>query len=283
MILFKKVAAFRKWLDAQQEEGNYAGFVPTMGALHSGHISLVETSRQENPFTVCSIFVNPTQFNDPKDFTKYPVTIEKDILLLEAAGCDVLFLPEFSEIYPNGTKQSYHYELGFLETILEGKFRPGHFQGVCMVVHRLLDIVQPSNLYLGQKDYQQCMVITKLVGLIGKQQEIKLRICPTLREAGGLAMSSRNMRLSKEEKETAVLISQSLTMIRQGLLPGNIIAIQQQASTLLEKAGFKIDYVEIADAATLSPVKVWDGKTELVALVAAYLHEVRLIDNMLLN
>src|SRR5690242_13565632 len=201
MILFKKVIDLRKWLDHQRQTENNIGFVPTMGALHSGHLSLIEASKKENSITVSSIFVNPTQFNDPTDFEKYPVTIEKDIDLLEGIGCDAIFLPSVEEIYPNGTKSVKHYELGYLEKILEGKFRPGHFQGVCMVVERLLEIVEPDKLYLGQKDFQQCMVIRKLISLMGKENTISLEISPTLREPDGLAMSSRNVRLNEEERK----------------------------------------------------------------------------------
>ncbi|MEO6611131.1 MAG: pantoate--beta-alanine ligase [Chitinophagaceae bacterium] len=283
MILFKKTADLRKWLDDQSKKGNLTGFVPTMGALHEGHISLIEASHNENSATVCSIFVNPTQFNDPKDFKKYPVTIETDIAMLEAAGCTALFLPSVEEVYPGGLIAARHYNLGYQETILEGKFRPGHFQGVCQVVHRLLEIVQPSHLYLGQKDYQQCMVITKLTELINKDSTIKIRICPTLREEDGLAMSSRNRRLNKEERRTATAIYQSLRLVKENLHPDNLLSLQQEAQHMLRKAGFTIDYVEIADAEDLSPVVNWDGKKKLVGLVAAFLNEVRLIDNMLLN
>ncbi len=283
MILFKKATDLRKWLDAQSKKGNSIGFAPTMGALHAGHISLVEISKKANPVTVSSIFVNPTQFNDPKDFEKYPITIEKDIAMLEAAGCDVLFLPSVKEMYPEGSDQKMQYDLGYLETILEGKFRPGHFQGVCMVVHRLLEIVQPDNLYLGQKDYQQCMVITKLVDLINKQDKIRVNICPTLREADGLAMSSRNMRLNKEERKTAATIYQGLSFIKENITQQNINTLKKQTQSILEKAGFRVDYVEIAEAANLSPVTTWNENKKTVALIAAFMNDVRLIDNMLLN
>jgi len=282
MILFKKAADLRNWLDVQEEKGNAIGFVPTMGALHSGHISLIAYSRLANPLTVCSIFVNPTQFNDASDFEKYPITIENDIRLLEEAGCDVLFLPSVKEMYPGGANPAMHYDLGYLETVLEGKFRPGHFQGVCMVVQRLLEITQPSNLYLGQKDYQQCMVITKLVELMGSSKKINVTICPTLREPDGLAMSSRNMRLNKEEREKAVTISRVLDFIIAAIRPGDLSLLKQEAYAKLEQAGFRVDYVAIAGASDLSPVDDWDGKQKLVALVAAFMNEVRLIDNMLL-
>jgi|CXWL01.1.fsa_nt_gi pantoate--beta-alanine ligase len=288
MILFKKTADLRKWLDVQQKKANAIGFVPTMGALHAGHISLVEMSKKNNPVTVCSIFVNPTQFNDQQDFQKYPITLEKDIAMLEAAGCDVLFLPSINEMYPDdisgrGVKPEMQYDLGHLENVLEGKFRPGHFQGVCMVVHRLLEIVQPDNLYLGQKDYQQCMVITKLIELIQQDKKIKVNICPTLRETYGLAMSSRNMRLSEDERKTAATIYQSLRFIKKNIQPGNLAELKLKARAMLEEAGFEVDYVEIADAANLSVVNDWDGKERPVALIAASLNEIRLIDNMILK
>lgn len=283
MILFKKAADLSKWLDAQSKKKNTIGFVPTMGALHNGHISLLEIAKSNNPVTVCSIFVNPTQFNDPKDFEKYPITLEQDIALLDAAGCDVLFLPSVKEMYPDGVKPLMQYNLGYLETILEGKFRPGHFQGVCMVVHRLLEIVQPDNLYLGQKDYQQCMVITRLVELIKQQHKIKVNVCPTLREKDGLAMSSRNMRLSREERQKAIVIYQCLSFIKKKQYQEKIADLKQQAWAILEKAGFRVDYIEIADAKNLAVISEWNKDQKTVALVAAFLNEIRLIDNMVLN
>lgn len=283
MILFKKENSLKQWIDAQQRKGVKVGFVPTMGALHPGHISLIESSRKDNNITVSSIFVNPTQFNDPKDFEKYPVTIEKDIWQLELAGCDILFLPKVDEIYPNGKAATQYYDLGELETLLEGKFRPGHYQGVCQVVHRLLEIVHPDNLYLGQKDYQQCMVISRLVELMGINDKTNINICPTLRETDGLAMSSRNMRLSEAERVKAVLIFQSLSYIKDNLVAGETDTIKNKAIAMLSDEGFRVDYIEIADAKTLEPLSNWDGKKKLVALAAAFLNEVRLIDNLLLN
>lgn len=283
MILFKKINDLDKWLGAQQKKERHRGFIPTMGALHPGHLSLIAASKKENEVTVCSIFVNPTQFNDPNDFEKYPVTIEQDIALLGAAGCDVLFLPSVSEIYPAGLASHRKYELGNLETILEGKYRPGHFQGVCRVVERLLDIVKPDRLYLGQKDYQQCMVINRLLLLTGKEDKIKVSICPTLREHDGLAMSSRNMRLSEIDRKKAAGIYQCLLQMKKGLRKGNLAAIKEKAVFQLTQSGFRPDYAEIADAKTLNIVQQWDGKQPLVALIAAFLNEVRLIDNLLLT
>ena len=203
--------------------------------------------------------------------------------ILEASGCDVLFLPSVEEIYPGGTNTAIHYDLGSLETILEGHYRPGHFQGVCMVVHRLLDIVRPDNLYIGQKDYQQCMVIKKLVGLMGMTEMIDVNISPTLREPDGLAMSSRNMRLSVEERKNAVTVYKALHFIKDHLKKGELSELKKKAQSLLDDNGFKVDYVDIADANTLELVNHWDGQQKLVALAAAFLNQVRLIDNILLN
>jgi pantoate--beta-alanine ligase len=283
MILFKKADDLRKWLDNQQLDSKNIGFVPTMGALHAGHISLIKASKKQNAVTVSSIFVNPAQFNDSKDFEKYPVTIEKDILLLEEAGCDVLFLPSVTEIYPNGLLAKKYYDLGFIETVFDGKYRPGHFQGVCMVVENLLKIVIPDRLYLGQKDYQQCMVITKLTGLIGFKNRIEIIICPTLREKNGLAMSSRNMRLSKEEREKAGAIFKSMTLIKENIGKEPLGIIKEKAYKILEGAGLKPDYVEIVNAEDLSSIKEWNKDKKAVVLVAAFMNEVRLIDNILLN
>lgn len=283
MILFKKATDLHNYLELQRKEGKKTGFIPTMGALHNGHISLIKEGLQTNNIVISSIFVNPTQFNDPADYQKYPITLEADISQLEAAGCHILFLPSVQEIYPNGTSAVAHYELGYIETILEGKYRPGHFQGVCAVVHRLLEIVQPDKLYLGQKDYQQCMVISKLLELTGLDKTVSINISPTLREKDGLAMSSRNVRLDAESRKKAPSIYQSLHSIKKNYQPGDLTQTREQAATFLSQNGFKVDYVEIADAVNLQPVDTWDGKQKLVTLAAAFLKDVRLIDNILLN
>lgn len=283
MILFKKTEDLQNWIDKQHLAVGNIGFVPTMGALHAGHISLINAAKKENVLTVSSIFVNPVQFNDPKDFEKYPVTIERDIFLLEEAGCDVLFIPPIKEIYPDGIAAKKYFELGFIETVLEGKSRPGHFQGVCMVVERLLKIVRPDRLYLGQKDYQQCMIITKLIELMELKGKIEVVISPTLREPNGLAMSSRNMRLSIEEKEKASAIYQSLSLIKKLYKKENLAMLKQKAQLLLEEAGLKPDYIEIVDATDLSMINDRETNKKAIALVAAFMNEVRLIDNMLLT
>ena len=280
MIIYSKAGTIQVYLQEERKKGRSVGFVPTMGALHRGHIGLLHKAKEENDISVCSIFVNPTQFNDPKDFRKYPHTIEKDIYRLEKAGCDILFLPPVSEIYPVGLKRNIQYDLGALESVLEGKYRPGHFQGVCQVVHRLLEIIQPSSLYLGQKDFQQCMVLKKLVELI--KMDTQIIVCPTQRETDGLAMSSRNLLLTAPERKKAVLISQTLSFIKEEVNTGYVGDIKERAKQYLKQEGFKVDYVEIADTITLAPVESWNGDTKLIALIAAYLNEVRLIDNMIL-
>jgi len=272
--------------ELEQQTGNTRsriGFVPTMGALHAGHLSLIEASKTIAGLTVCSIFVNPAQFNDPADYDKYPITTDKDIQLLEQAGADVLFLPSLKEIYPNGTANLEKYALGFLETVLEGKYRPGHFQGVCQVMNRLLNAVKPAHLFMGQKDYQQCMVVRKLMQLTGIENHTQLHVCETVREPDGLAMSSRNMRLNEAERTKAVMISAALRFVKQNIRPGNITQLTARAIASLMEAGFKVDYLEIADADTLELLTQWDGKRKAVVLVAAFLNDVRLIDNMLIN
>lgn len=282
MILFKKAADLHKYLDIQRKIGMEIGFVPTMGALHQGHISLIEEARRHNPLVVCSIFVNPAQFNDPADYKKYPSTIDKDIALLENAGCDVLFYPPVEEIYPDPNERT-HYDLGYLETIMEGKFRPGHFQGVCKVVHKLLMMVKPDNLYIGQKDYQQCLVIRRLLELTGMKDKVSLHISPTLREKDGLAMSSRNARLDEQQRQLATGIYQTLNLVRKEIKPGNLESLKEKGMSHLQEKGFRPEYVEIADASTLQPLTEWNGSQKLVVLTAAFLGEIRLIDNLLLN
>lgn len=280
MILFKIAGEITAFLRKAKINGQTVGFVPTMGALHQGHLSLIEQSGKENNLTVCSIFVNPTQFNNPEDFTKYPITIEEDIDKLEKAGCDLLFLPDPEEIYPPGHKK-FIYDLGFLETLLEGKYRPGHFQGVCQVVDCLLAIVVPDSLYLGQKDYQQCMVIARLVTL--KNIPIRIINCPTLRERDGLAMSSRNLRLNKEQRMVAPVIYQVMLWVQQQIKKGPLADLKSAGRLTLMNAGFKVDYLEIADAGTLESIENWNGKDTPVVLIAAWLNDIRLIDNLVLQ
>ncbi|CAN5795904.1 pantoate--beta-alanine ligase [soil metagenome] len=279
MILFKTAHALQLHLSGPSFKKPSSGFVLTMGALHKGHLELIKHCKQAQQLTIASIFVNPTQFNDPADFTKYPVTIENDIRLLEGAGCDILFIPTVAEIYPQGFHATMHYELGGLENILEGFYRPGHFQGVCQVVHRLVDIVKPGHLYLGRKDYQQCLVIKKMLDLTG--HNIQVHIVPTVRERDGLAMSSRNMRLNETERKQALSIYRQMMMIKERIKDEPVSALVDRANANLLLDGFsKIDYVSVVNPQSLLPVsEVRTGEAALV-LVAASLNNVRLIDNM---
>jgi pantoate--beta-alanine ligase len=280
MIIFKQPTDIHSFLLKKKNEKLVTGFVPTMGALHAGHIALIKKAQLENDLVICSIFVNPTQFNDTRDFEKYPITIEKDIFSLEKAGCDVLFLPTVIAIYPSGVNRSTNYNLGYLETIMEGKFRPGHFQGVCQVVRRLLEITIADRLYLGQKDFQQCLVIKKMIADF--HIDTKTVICDTQREANGLAMSSRNKRLVETERESAAAIHSALLYIKGAAKEKSINQLKEDATAQLTKKGFKVDYVEIATTDKLEALTMWDGKTSAVALIAAFLGEVRLIDNLIL-
>jgi pantoate--beta-alanine ligase len=283
MIIFKKAKDLQHHLDGCRKKNQMIGFVPTMGALHEGHLSLLKTSKKENEVAVCSIFVNPAQFNNPRDFEKYPSTLGQDIYKLESNDCDLLFLPAVPEIYPDGVTMKKHYDLGYLDTILEGEFRPGHFQGVCMAVEKLLSIVLPDKLYLGQKDYQQCMILQKLLELMGLQKTVQLRLCPILREKDGLAMSSRNMRLNNEQRAKAPALYETLLFLKQNFAKGSLSDLKKEATSLLRQRGIRTDYVEFADAKTLKPINEWDSRTNIIALVAAHVNDVRLIDNMMLN
>jgi len=279
MHIYKEAKLMRLELEKSRDAGLKIGFVPTMGALHNGHISLINRSKQENDITVCSIFINPTQFNNLEDFDKYPKTIDEDLRLLEASGCDFVFLPSVDEVYPSNF-QKKHYELGHLEDILEGKHRPGHFQGVCLVVERLIEMVYCDKLYLGKKDYQQCMVIAKLLQLI--QSKTQLVICDTVREENGLAMSSRNMRLNESQKKLSLIIHQCLTNIKTEISSKTISYLEKEATQKLIDAGFEVDYVAITDI-NLNKKETWNKEEPLVALIAAAINGIRLIDNMMLN
>jgi pantoate--beta-alanine ligase len=281
MILFKKSEDLRKWLADQKNKGGKTGFVPTMGALHEGHISLIEACRSQSDLCICSIFVNPAQFNDRNDFEKYPVSLEMDIEMLAKAGTDLVFVPSIHEIYPKGDIGLETYNLGSLETILEGRYRPGHFQGVCQVMCRLLNIVKPEYLFMGQKDFQQCLVVKRLIRLLNL--EVEFQAVPTVREEDGLALSSRNRRLTVEQRKNASAIFQALTYIRNTIIPGDTSSVIEAARKILDGAHFKTDYISISNAEDLQPVQVFDGKVKTLALIAAFQGEVRLIDNMLLN
>lgn len=258
--------------------GKIVGFVPTLGALHQGHISLIKQAQQNSTEVVCSIFVNPTQFNDPKDLEKYPRPIAADIRMLEQVGCDILFNPPVNEIYDDNEK--WHLNIGDLDHLLEGKFRPGHYQGVTQVVYKLFSIVKPDVAFFGQKDYQQFLVISKMVELLN--MPVKLVMCPIERENDGLAMSSRNIHLTPDDRQHALILSKALSWVKNNFDAGNIPAIKQQAGLMISnEPGIEPEYFEIVDGQTLHTATA-NTKT-IVALVAAWAGKTRLIDNMLIG
>ena len=279
MILFKRPDDLINFIQKKRKSLIKIGFVPTMGALHQGHISLIEKSKSENELTICSIFINPTQFNNPNDFAKYPVTIDADIEQLELNGCDILFMPSVADIYPENF-QKINFELGYLDTILEGKHRAGHFQGVCLVVKRLLEIVQCDIMYLGQKDYQQCMVLKKMV--LDLMIPVEIKISPTIREENGLAMSSRNKRLNGIEKANAFVIYEVLIFLKANIFEISIPTLLKTSEIKLTANGFKVDYIEITDE-ILNPITSAEKKHTIVALIAVSIGDIRLIDNMIIN
>jgi len=298
MQIIKTIKDINNQIVALKMEGKKVGFVPTMGALHEGHISLIRQSNRENDLTVCSIFVNPTQFNDPKDFEKYPVTLESDMQKLIDVRCNILFLPAVAEMYPHGMKNTEPIDFGYMAGTLEGEFRPGHFDGMAQIVEKLLRAVEPNHLYMGQKDYQQAMICAVL---IRKQKlKVKLHVCPIKREKDGLAMSSRNVRLDKHSRKVAVEISKVLKALKRTVNSqrstvnesttkppkggfNTIADLEQRAADRLASfPEFRVEYVAIRDAKTLRPLKNITATTQAIALIAAHIGGVRLIDNMLL-
>lgn len=274
-------AALRSELDKYRNKGEKIGFVPTMGALHSGHIALVKRAKAENTLAVASVFVNPTQFNDKNDLKHYPRTPEADIAMLEAGGCDIVFMPDAAEMYPDGEAFVPEINWGMLDKVMEGAHRPGHFKGVVQIVSRLFDAVGPCTAYFGQKDFQQLAVIRQMTADL--QLPVTIVACPTVREADGLAMSSRNMRLTPEERRAAPLLAAALEEAKRRweTQPAEEISAAVKQMIAGEPL-FRLDYFEIVDAATLLPLPAGQKKNA-VACIAAYLGAVRLIDNMMLS
>ncbi len=268
------------WSAARRLEGYRIAFVPTMGALHEGHLQLVRTAEQAGWRVVVSIFVNPLQFNDPRDLEKYPRQVEQDLALLAGTGCAAVFLPSAEAIYAGHTP--HQYDLGALDTVLEGASRPGHFQGVVNVVERLFHYVRPDKAYFGEKDRQQLAVIKH----VARTQHWPLEIIgvPIVRSPEGLALSSRNARLSPAEARAALVLHASLRAAAISGFHLPVEAVRAEASALVEAApGVRLDYFSIADPDTLQPVTDWGDRTEVVALVAATVGPVRLIDNITLR
>jgi pantoate--beta-alanine ligase len=279
MTTFTTAQELTQHIDNHKLKGRKIGFVPTMGALHDGHISLVNQSKAAGNITIVSIFVNPTQFNNPEDFAKYPNTIATDTKKLETVDCEILYLPSVAEMYPQGIDKLVNYNLDGLDTLVEGEFRPGHFQGVCNVVHQLLLHTQPTDLYMGAKDYQQCMVVNRLIEI--EKLPVKLHVCPTLREVSGLAMSSRNMRLSDEGKQSASIIYACLLHLKNN--QKDFTLQKTICEKLLLNAGFTLEYIILGHATDLKVLPDFDEAQPMVVLFAAWLEGVRLIDNMVIN
>ncbi|WP_128547590.1 pantoate--beta-alanine ligase [Larkinella soli] len=278
MHVSETVADIRQILDSHRKAGRAVGFVPTMGALHAGHLSLIEACRSANDLTVCSIFVNPTQFNNPDDLARYPRTLEEDLRMLDEAGCDLVFAPSVDEMYPTAPVLKLNF--GELETVMEGAFRPGHFNGVGIVVSKLFHIVQPDRAYFGQKDLQQVAVVRRLIRDLGFPLEL-VRV-PTLREADGLAMSSRNRNLSAEDRALAPQLHQALLIAREMLRSEDTVEAAKAAVTghLHRFPAFRPDYFEVANAETLQPVGQTQAPGMTALCIAAFLGPVRLIDNL---
>jgi pantoate--beta-alanine ligase len=282
MYIFKHIADLQAHLANKRQLGNTIGFVPTMGALHAGHLSLIAAAQSATDCVVCSIFVNPTQFNEASDFDKYPRTINVDCGLLIEQHCDVLFLPDVAEIYPNGKTTEQAYDLGGLDLPMEGKQRPGHFAGMIQVVSRLLDIVQPNQLFMGQKDFQQLAIVRRYLETTASP--IKLVGCATLREENGLAMSSRNVRLSPEQREQAGIINSTLQYLKQQYEQQPIAQLVQQGIEQINMLpNFAVEYLEVCDARTLQKITNWTDAPEIVACIALKVGDVRLIDNVLIK
>jgi len=280
VLIFKNVVDLQAFLKNKKAENEDVGFVPTMGALHEGHLSLIAQSKRATTVTVCSIFVNPTQFDDQGDLDKYPRTTQKDSALLKEQGCHVLFLPSVEEIYPKSNTPTVNYDFGYLDKPMEGAHRDGHFAGVAQVVNRLLEIVQPDELFMGQKDYQQFKIIDKLLELTNST--VKLVKCDIVREKDGLAMSSRNTRLSPEDRQKSVWISQTLQWVKTqyGIQTPKLIE-NAAIEKLNEIEGFDVDYLKIVNAQTLEELNHWIDIEEQIVCTAVRVGEVRLIDNML--
>ena len=277
MVVYTSIKDIQSAIRQHKADGLSIGFVPTMGALHRGHISLLEQSVKENDITIVSIFINPIQFNNKQDLEKYPRTLEDDCKKLEEAGCDIVFAPSAGEMYPEEVKE--HYDFGQLEKVMEGEHRPGHFNGVAVVVKRLFDICMPHKAYFGEKDFQQLAIIKALV----EQENMPLEIigCPIIREEDGLAMSSRNVRLSPEERSIAPEIFKSLNWIKQQAGDrsiGEIVILAEEKLNAMP--GMKIEYICIADEGTLMPVQSWDEADNIRAFIALFMGDVRLIDNL---
>jgi len=294
MFIFYHIQELQNHLNIVLKGQKTLGFVPTMGALHDGHLELVKRSKKENDLTVCSIFVNPTQFNDLSDLEKYPRTLEKDSILLKSVGCDVIFAPEVLEMYTKeelalkkaniedkGWTDGKQVDFGLLDKVMEGAHRPGHFNGVAQVVSKLFRIVKPNMAYFGQKDFQQVAIIRSMTKQLALPIEIV--VCPIVREDDGLAMSSRNIRLTEKERRSAPLIAQTLFKLKDFQSGHSIKGLKEFAeSQIRSEPLMNLEYFEIVDFDTLQPITKKEESKSAVACIAVKLGNVRLIDNIVL-
>lgn len=281
MRVLTNINSLNQLLENSRVTNKSIGFVPTMGALHDGHLSLVKLAQKDCDIVVCSVFINPTQFNDSNDLENYPITIEEDIKLLEEQSCDILFLPNVSEMYPEGLKTN-QYLLNGIDKVLEGRKRPGHFDGVCTIVHRLFSIVKPNTAYFGEKDFQQVAVIRQMVNSLSLP--IQINTGKTIREKDGLAKSSRNILLSTTQRKKATRIYVSLQKTKS--LYGNVDCNQLKEiikDDVNQVKDMRLDYIEIVNPHSFKPLQGKGTNEEAVALMAVFLGKVRLIDNLSLN
>ena len=284
MEVFEKADLLRKQIDKLKADGMSIGFVPTMGALHQGHLSLIENARKKNDIVVASIFVNPTQFNNPNDLKNHPRDLDQDLTLLEKNNCDVVFTPSVSEIYPDENSKKSEYHFGKIVEVMEGKFRPGHFDGVANVVSRLFKIVQPDNAYFGQKDFQQYILIKILAGKYLSDLNIQVHRCPIIREPDGLAMSSRNVLLSPQQRKSAVLISQTLFWAKDNYQKLSVNELKKAITDKINADNnLKVEYIEFVTDPDLDEVNEWAKDRKIVACIAVQVGKVRLIDNVYFN
>jgi pantoate--beta-alanine ligase len=278
VLIFTKIRDLKAFIASQKAQGKSIGFVPTMGALHQGHLELVKTCLSQANIAVCSVFVNPTQFNDPKDLERYPRTPEKDADMLKTVGTHVLFLPTVEEMYPEPDKRQF--DFGQLDKVLDGAHRPGHFNGVAQIVSKLFDAVEPNLAFFGRKDLQQLLIIRKLVALSG--YPIKIIACDIVREPDGLAMSSRNALLNAEERKAASIIPQLMFEAKRMKDEGkNVkVIIEHAKGRLSSNKLYRLDYFEICNEENLLPISSFEESKQPVALIACFVGKIRLIDNI---
>ena len=280
MIIIEFTKELQDQIAFYKRKGLKIGFVPTMGALHQGHLSLIEASKKECDITISSVFVNPTQFNEKDDYDKYPRSIKSDKAMLKSEGCDIVFIPSYREMYPETDTREF--DFGALATVMEGAHRPGHFNGVAQIVSKLFDAVPADKAFFGQKDFQQYVIIKDLVRQL--DLEIEIIACPIIREESGLAMSSRNERLSTTDRILASHISEILSWAKDNYLQFSISDLKIEVEKMFSKyKGLDLEYFEIVDDESLKTVQIWESNRKIVACVAVFCGNVRLIDNIVFN